>query len=302
MQLLAHESSHRDKAIDAASAVRIDPLRKGWWQTMWREFILLKLERLSVLSPSCTSESWRLHLVYQPTWQHTSCGKTFTLASYQQVGHTPPACNTMGPQCHSETFAPDPKVPFAYALCFSHPVIHPIQRKLITHVLQTDDSPIILTSLSPTQVIHHHSDFPSSICCSSTNWIQLSTPASLQKTHRGTPYHITLLFFSAWHLSSGHFLTYLLYCFFHAFPHENVISMKAGTCCVLFTTICQFPAVPHTLWEINKYFWKDELSNEWISPYISRESPLHIKARGKNISTNVHSLVWSCHFRVCKWL
>lgn len=43
--------------------------------------------------------------------------------------------------------------------------------------------------------------FTPQLFCNSTSWIQLSTPASLQKIHQRTPYRITLLYSSREHVS-----------------------------------------------------------------------------------------------------
>lgn len=111
MHLLAHESSLGDEVINAVTAMRIDPWRKGWWQTVWRASIVLKLESLSILPPSYPSESQQRQLVSQPH-------------------NTPPWPLTSKRDCpscwqHHRTWVPwrgcasNPKAPFALVSCWS---------------------------------------------------------------------------------------------------------------------------------------------------------------------------------------
>lgn len=152
MHLLAHESSLGDEVINAASAMRIDPWRKGWWQTVWRALILLKLENLSFLPPSYPSESQQQQLVSQPG-QHSTPG--LLPASRTAL----PAGNITGLWCHAEAYASNPNAPFAcpFALvsCWSPP-----SSQLITYILQTEDSPIIVTNATHPSSPSHSSSPP----------------------------------------------------------------------------------------------------------------------------------------------
>lgn len=128
-------SSFRDKVIKVASAMRTDPLRKGWGPAVWRAFVLL-----SVLSPGPQSDSQHRQLVSWATQHCTPCGKRFTLASYQQTG---PSLLLEPPQDSGAT----QRLVFPiwkYILCaplHSNPVLQLIQSKLITHIILTVDFP-----------------------------------------------------------------------------------------------------------------------------------------------------------------
>lgn len=111
IHILPHEYSLRSKA---ASAMRIDPLRRGWWQSMWRESKHLKIGK----SPSSIIQLPQWKSSFSPCIPATQhCTSMERSSPFSLTSKWDSACNTTELQCHLEACAPNPKVPFAYS-CF----------------------------------------------------------------------------------------------------------------------------------------------------------------------------------------
>lgn len=201
--------------------MRVDPLRRGWWQTVQRELIISVTQ--------LPSESQHLRLVSQSTQHCTTYGKRFTLASSQQV-ELPLQLAIPQDFGTTQRIVLPILVTVSCPLCSSHPIENPTQSKLL---MFSHHGHIIVTM----QVIHYHPDFHVPLFCTpliGSNFLHLSI-LNLQKLpprnsllHHPTSLHSTYLVI---------FLLIFFNCFFHVFPQKNIISMEAWIFSVLFTTL-----------------------------------------------------------------
>lgn len=235
MHLLAYTSSLRDKGIDAVSVRRIDPSRKGWWQSIWRDLIVLKTgEALS----SVTQFTVRISICilcpspYNTSWEE----RRVILASSQQVRrpsqvqHRRPLKGLCFQLKGSFYLSPLPFIP----------IDHPIQIRLITHILPTDDPPptphshIIVTNAGhpPSASLLYP---PSAIAPLMGS--NISYPPAFRISTQALP--ITSLYFL---LIDSHLTIWSFSCLysFMSLPclyHGNITSMRLGMFSILLITI-----------------------------------------------------------------